>query len=29
MMRLRSDLLAAMLAAADGVLDKFSLRWQR
>ena len=27
MMRLRSDLLAALLAAADGVLDKFSLRW--
>jgi phosphoribosylamine--glycine ligase len=27
MMRLRSDLLAAFLATADGVLDKFSLRW--
>jgi phosphoribosylamine---glycine ligase len=27
MMRLRSDLLAAMLATTDGVLDRFSLRW--
>jgi phosphoribosylamine---glycine ligase len=27
MMRLRSDLLAALLATVDGVLDKFSLRW--
>jgi phosphoribosylamine--glycine ligase len=27
MMRLRSDLLAAMLATANGVLDAFSLRW--
>jgi len=27
MMRLRSDLLAAFLATADGVLDSFSLRW--
>jgi phosphoribosylamine---glycine ligase len=27
MMRLRSDILAAFLATADGVLDKFSLRW--
>ena len=27
MMRLRSDLLAALLAAADGVLDNVSLRW--
>jgi phosphoribosylamine--glycine ligase len=27
MMRLRSDLLAAFLATADGVLDRFSLRW--
>ncbi len=27
MMRLKSDLLAAMLATADGVLDTFSLQW--
>ena len=27
MMRLKSDLLAAMLATADGVLDALSLRW--
>jgi phosphoribosylamine--glycine ligase len=27
MMRLRSDLLAAFLATADGVLNNFSLRW--
>src|SRR4029079_5637869 len=27
MMRLKSDLLAALLATADGVLDKFDLRW--
>lgn len=27
MMRLKSDLLAAMLATADGVLDTFDLRW--
>ncbi len=27
MMRLKSDLLAAMLATADGVLDKIDLRW--
>src|SRR5690606_1279317 len=27
MMRLKSDLLAAVLAACDGVLDNFSLRW--
>ena len=27
MMRLRSDLLAAFLATADGVLDRFSLAW--
>ncbi len=27
MMRLKSDLLAALLAATDGVLDKFDLRW--
>jgi phosphoribosylamine--glycine ligase len=27
MMRLKSDLLAAMLATADGVLDKFDLAW--
>jgi len=27
MMRLKSDLLAAMLATADGVLDSFDLRW--
>jgi phosphoribosylamine--glycine ligase len=27
MLRLKSDLLAAMLATADGVLDKFDLRW--
>jgi phosphoribosylamine--glycine ligase len=27
MMRLKSDLLAAMLATADGVLDAFDLRW--
>jgi phosphoribosylamine---glycine ligase len=27
MMRLKSDLLAALLATADGVLDRFSLRW--
>jgi phosphoribosylamine---glycine ligase len=28
MMRLKSDLLAAMLAAADGVLDKFTVQWR-
>lgn len=28
MMRLQSDLLAAMLATADGVLDHFDLRWR-
>jgi phosphoribosylamine--glycine ligase len=28
MMRLKSDLLAALLATADGVLDKFDLRWR-
>jgi phosphoribosylamine--glycine ligase len=28
MMRLRSDLLAALLATVDGVLDKFSLAWR-
>ncbi|WP_295558709.1 phosphoribosylamine--glycine ligase [uncultured Hyphomicrobium sp.] len=28
MMRLTSDLLAAMLATADGVLDHFDLRWR-
>ena len=28
MMRLKSDLLAAMVATADGVLDKFDLRWR-
>ena len=27
MMRLKSDLLAAVVAACDGVLDNFSLRW--
>ena len=27
MMRLKSDLLPALLAAADGVLDRFDLRW--
>ena len=27
MMRLKSDLLAAMIATADGVLDTFDLRW--
>ncbi len=27
MMRLKSDLLAALLATADGVLDNFDLRW--
>ena len=27
MMRLKSDLLAALLATCDGVLDKFDLRW--
>ena len=27
MMRLRSDLLAALIATADGVLDRFDLRW--
>jgi phosphoribosylamine--glycine ligase len=27
MMRLKSDLLAALLATADGVLDRFDLRW--
>ncbi len=27
MMRLKSDLLAALLATADGVLDTFDLRW--
>lgn len=27
MMRLKSDLLAALLACADGVLDRFDLRW--
>jgi phosphoribosylamine--glycine ligase len=27
LMRLRSDLLAALLATADGVLDSFDLRW--
>jgi phosphoribosylamine---glycine ligase len=27
MMRLNSDFLAALLATADGVLDRFSLRW--
>ena len=27
MMRLRSDLLAALIATADGVLDRFALRW--
>ena len=28
MMRLKSDLLAALLASADGVLEKFDLRWR-
>jgi phosphoribosylamine--glycine ligase len=28
MMRLKSDLLAAMVATADGVLDHFDLRWR-
>jgi phosphoribosylamine--glycine ligase len=28
MMRLTSDLLAAMIATADGVLDHFDLRWR-
>ncbi len=28
MLRLKSDLLAAMLATADGVLDAFDLRWR-
>jgi phosphoribosylamine--glycine ligase len=28
MMRLKSDLLAALLATADGVLDSFDLRWR-
>ncbi len=28
MLRLQSDLLAAMLAAADGVLDHFDVRWR-
>ncbi|MFA5949934.1 MAG: phosphoribosylamine--glycine ligase [Hyphomicrobium sp.] len=28
MMRLKSDLLAAMLATHDGVLDKFDVRWR-
>src|SRR5690606_6065149 len=28
MMRLQSDLLAAMVATADGVLDHFDLRWR-
>jgi phosphoribosylamine--glycine ligase len=28
MVRLKSDLLAALLATADGVLDKFDLRWR-
>ncbi|MGE0023207.1 MAG: phosphoribosylamine--glycine ligase [Hyphomicrobium sp.] len=28
MMRLQSDLLAAMIATADGVLDHFDLRWR-
>ena len=28
MMRLKSDLLAAMIATADGVLDKFDMRWR-
>ena len=28
MMRLKSDLLPALLAAADGVLDRFDLRWR-
>jgi phosphoribosylamine--glycine ligase len=28
MMRLQSDLLAAMVATADGVLDQFDLRWR-
>ena len=28
MMRLKSDLLAAMIATADGVLDTFDLRWR-
>ncbi|MDZ4840884.1 MAG: phosphoribosylamine--glycine ligase [Hyphomicrobium aestuarii] len=27
MMRLKSDLLAALIATADGVLDRFDLRW--
>ena len=27
MLRLKSDLLAALLATADGVLDKFNVRW--
>ena len=27
MMRLKSDLLAALIATADGVLDTFALRW--
>ncbi len=27
MMRLRSDLLAALIATADGVLDRFAVRW--
>jgi phosphoribosylamine--glycine ligase len=27
MMRLRSDILAALIATADGVLDRFALRW--
>lgn len=29
MMRLQSDLLAALLAACDGELDRFTLRWSR
>jgi phosphoribosylamine--glycine ligase len=28
MLRLKSDLLAALLATADGVLDRFDLRWR-
>ncbi len=28
MMRLKSDLLAAMLATADGVLDQFTMQWR-
>jgi phosphoribosylamine--glycine ligase len=28
MMRLKSDLLAALIATADGVLDSFDLRWR-